>query len=544
MEHWEAYTGLGENNKGSHCHSRLQHQSSRSLAAHLTMSVTKFAKWFILAGIFPFLTIVVVIRTFTFQVRNDPVRKCKSSDADFIPLTEKRLENFRQALRCETVSRDFHDYNREELARLGKLILEAFPAVHSSPVVTQEFVANYSLLYTVQGTDQSLTPYLLASHLDVVPADPSQWEASPFAADIIDDFIYARGTIDDKHGVMATLEALEFLLSNGFQPRRSFYLAFGHDEEVSGLEGAHNIAQTLKGRGVETLEFVADEGMTVVNNVVPGVSKPVALIGTSEKGQVVLRLKVEGPTGHSSMPTQHNTIGILARAVHRLETNPHPSKFGYGPEKAMFEHLAADMQLGQRMVMSNLWLFGPVVNWVLSQKPATNAMLRTVTSTTKFNAGIKDNIIPPVAEAIVNHRIHPSQTVQEVIDYDRGIINDDRVKIEVKNFIDPHPLSPHGDKDFGYQVMKNSIRQVWADAVVAPGVLVGNTDTRHYLPFTHNVYRFSPTFMFPDDIARFHGINERISTKNYEQAINFYHHLILNADEAQLPPLHQHGDEL
>ncbi|KAL8595180.1 hypothetical protein ACOMHN_013853 [Nucella lapillus] len=508
------------------------------------MSLAKFAKWFFLAGLFPCLTVVVVIRTFTFQVRTDQVRKCKSSDADFIPLTEKRLENFRQALRYQTVSTDFGDYNREELGRLGKFIVEAFPTIQSSPVVSQEFVANYSLLYTVRGHDASLTPYLLASHLDVVPADPSQWEAPPFAADIIDDFIYARGTIDDKHGVMAILEALEFLLSSGFRPRRSFYLAFGHDEEVSGMDGARIIAQTLKGRGVDRLEFVVDEGLTIINEVVPGVSKPVALIGTTEKGQVVLRLKVEGQTGHSSMPTADNAISILARAVHRLETNPHPSMFGYGPEKAMFEHLAADMKLGQRMVMSNLWLFGPVVNWVLSKKPATNAMVRTVTSITRFNAGIKDNVIPPVAEAIVNHRIHPAQTVEEVIDYDRYIINDDRVKIEVKNSIDPHPLSPYGDDDFGYQVMKNSIRQVWTDAVVAPGVLVGNTDTCHYLSLTGNVYRFSPTFMFPDDIPRFHGVNERISTRNYEQAINFFHHLILNADDAALPPLHQHGEEL
>ncbi|XP_076447510.1 N-fatty-acyl-amino acid synthase/hydrolase PM20D1.2-like isoform X2 [Babylonia areolata] len=394
------------------------------------------------------------------------------------------------------------------------------------------------------GSDRSLTPYLLASHLDVVPADGAQWDAPPFSADLIDDFIYARGTIDDKHGVMGILEALEFLLSNGFQPRRSFYIAFGHDEEVSGIEGAQSIAATLKARGVDRLHFVSDEGLTIVNNMIPGISKPVAIIGTAEKGQAVLRLKVEGQTGHSSMPTAENTISILAEAVHRLHTNRHPSMFGYGPERAMLEHLAPEMQFGHRLVMSNMWLFSPLVSWLLSQKPASNAQVRTVTSVTKFNAGVKDNVIPSVAEAIINHRIHPAQSVQEVIDYDRYIIGDDRVKIELKGSIEPHPQAPHGDHDFGYQVVKNSIRQVFTDAVVVPGVLVGNTDTRHYLCFTHNVYRFSPTFMFPDDIPRFHGVNERISKKNYEQVINFYHHLILNADDPQLPPLHQHSDEL
>ena len=78
----------------------------------------------------------------------------------------------------------------------------AYPAVHSSPLVRQEFVANLSLLYSVRGSNPGLTPYLLASHLDVVPADPAQWDAPPFSAQLIDGFIYARGTIDDKHGVM------------------------------------------------------------------------------------------------------------------------------------------------------------------------------------------------------------------------------------------------------------------------------------------------------------------------------------------------------
>lgn len=74
--------------------------------------------------------------------------------------------------------------------------------------------------------------------------------------------------------------------------------------------------------------------------------------------------------------------------------------------------------------------------------------------------------------------------------------------------------------------------------------MIANTDTRHYTSLTPNIYRYSPTFMYPDDLKRFHGDNERLSVKNYEQAINFYYHLILNADKESLDPLHQHGEEL
>lgn len=76
------------------------------------------------------------------------------------------------------------------------------------------------------------------------------------------------------------------------------------------------------------------------------------------------------------------------------------------------------------------------------------------------------------------------------------------------------------------------------------GVMIGNTDTVHYIRFAKNIYRFSPTFMFPEDMKRFHGNNERISVQNYEQVINFYYHLLVNADEGTLPPFHKHNDEL
>lgn len=227
-----------------------------------------------------------------------------------------------------------------------------------------------------------------------------------------------------------------------------------------------------------------------------------------------------------------------------MEENPHPSRFGYGPEKDTFQHIAPWMKLPYRIVMSNLWCFGPLVSWFLSRKPSTNAITRTVTSVTLIQGGVKVNIIPPEATAYVNHRIHPSQSVQEIIDYDRQIINDERVQIRASYSMEPHPLSPYGDEDFGYQTIKNSIRQVWKEAVVAPGVMIGNTDSRHYIRFTTNIYRFSPTFMFPDDVKRFHGNNERMSVKNYEQVVNFYYHVMMNADQEKLPPFHQHSSEL
>ena len=196
----------------------------------------------------------------------------------------------------------------------------------------------------------------------------------------------------------------------------------------------------------------------------------------------------------------------------------------------------------ETMKLWNIWLFKPVLSWFLARKPTTAAMIRTVTSVTMFNAGVKHNVIPPYAEAVVNHRIHPSQTVEEVLAYDRSLIGDSRVNMEIISSMEPHPTAGYGEGHFGYQVMKTSIGQIWPEALVVPGIMVGNTDTRFYLNFTCNVYRFAPTHMFPGDPERFHGINERISEVNYEQVINFFYHLIRNCDQAKVSSTHKHHD--
>ncbi|XP_052781176.1 N-fatty-acyl-amino acid synthase/hydrolase PM20D1.2-like isoform X3 [Mya arenaria] len=465
-----------------------------------------FAKKFLFTISFVFLSLVaiVLIRTFTLNVRNIDVSECTSSDADFIEvgIHSDALKRFREALRIKTVAREPHDYNSAELLQLVDYIIAAYPTVHESPLVQYEVVANLSLLYTVKGEDPTLTPYLLMAHLDVVPAEPEKWEADPFSADIIGDFVYARGTIDFKHGVMGILEALNYYVSLGRAPERGFYVAFGHDEEVTGLDGAKAISEVLWKRGVRKFEFIVDEGLTVTNQIIPGMTSQTAL----------------------------------------LERNPLPSMLGYGPERETFEHLAPYMQFPYKVVMCNLWLFKPVISWVMSRKPATNAIIRTVTAVTMFNAGIKINVNAPEATAYVNHRIHPAQSIQEVVDYDRGIINDERVQIKVIASMDPHPIALSGEEDFGYQTVKNSIRQIWNNTYVAPGTMIGNTDTKHYLRMTHNVYRFSPTVMYPPDVKRFHGDNERISIKNYEQAVNFYYHLMVNANKAVVEPSHIHGE--
>ncbi|XP_013395970.1 N-fatty-acyl-amino acid synthase/hydrolase PM20D1 [Lingula anatina] len=481
------------------------------------------------------LFLVCLIRALTFEIREIDYKPCKVTDEDYIRADGDVVDRFVHSLRFKTVSTSKHDYNRDELLKFQLFLKREFPTIHNSPLVHHQVVNGYSLLYELPGTNPELKPYLLAAHLDVVPASDEGWEHPPFDGVITEDgHLYGRGTLDNKDGVLGILEALEFHLKRGFKPKRTLFVALGHDEEVGGYDGHAQIGKILQDRGIR-LEFMVDEGMPVLDVGLPMIDKPVAVIGAAEKGYVTLEFKVEVPGGHSSMPPPETSIGILSKALarghfglsyfsSRLESSPHPSFFGYGPEAASMEHVAPHMSFFGKFLMSNLWLLGPYVSRLLSSNPATNGQVRTTTAITVFNAGIKDNVLPPVATVYVNHRIHPAQSIQDVIDYDRAVVNDDRVHIKqlhLEDAIEPSPVSP-------------------------TGIMVANTDTRHYryLNLTDSIYRFLPAVMGPEEPKRIHGYNERIALQNFEQIINFFYHLILNADQEKLQVLHSHTEEL
>uniref|UniRef100_A0A8C7KTJ4 Peptidase M20 domain containing 1 n=1 Tax=Oncorhynchus kisutch TaxID=8019 RepID=A0A8C7KTJ4_ONCKI len=452
-----------------------------------------------------------------------------------------RLFLYAEAIQIPTVSTSKTQLNITALGEFDSLLRRVFPTVFSSHLVQHEVVANYSHLFWVPGSDLALVPYMLLAHIDVVPADENDgWEVSPFSAKEIDGFIYGRGTIDNKQSVMGILQALEYLLIRGYSPQRGFFIGLGHDEEVGGLQGAMNIVKVLKRKGVQ-LAFILDEGLAVLDGVISGLQGPAALIGISEKGQATVKLSVFKAPGHSSMPPRESSIGILAGAVKRLEDNPMPILFGEGPERRTFEHLFG---LPIKFVMSNMWLFSPLIGRVMERSPDTNAFLRTTTAVTMFNSGVKVNVLPSLAEAYVNLRIHPAQTVEEVLEFIQSTVGDERVKMELVNGFDPLPVSSYDETSFGFQTIKKTLLDQFPQVTVAPGVCIGNTDSRHYTDLAKDIYRFAPTWIRPGDTQRFHGINERISKKNYEELVVFYFNLIQNCDIKELPSPHSAGHEL
>ncbi|XP_064129365.1 N-fatty-acyl-amino acid synthase/hydrolase PM20D1 [Loxodonta africana] len=449
-------------------------------------------------------------------------------------------EALKGAIQIPTVSFTSEDYNTTALAEFGEYIYKVFPTVFSTSFIQHEVVGGYSHLFTVQGSDPSLQPYLLLAHIDVVPAPAEGWKVPPFSGLEHDGFIWGRGTLDNKNSVMAILQALELLLIRDYIPQRPFFIALGHDEEVSGKNGARKISTLLQARGVQ-LAFVVDEGSFILDGFIPNVKKPFAQIAVAEKGSINLMLQVNVTPGHSSAPQKETSIGILAAAVSRLEQTPLPNMFGDGPLKTTLELLANEFSFPTNIILSNLWLFWPFVRRFLERNHITNALVRTTTALTMFNAGIKVNVIPSVAQAVVNFRIHPAQTVQEVLELVKNIVADDRVQLHVLSAFDPEPVSPSDNQALGYQLLRHTIHSVFPEvSIVAPGTCIGNTDSRHYKNLSNGIYRFNPFYLRPQDFTGIHGLNEKISVQAYETHVKFIFELIQNADTVRVSVPHVH----
>lgn len=398
-----------------------------------------------------------------------------------------------------------------------------YPEVHQG--LSREILGNRTVLYKWAGKDSAAKPAMLAAHYDVVPVIPGTegaWKHPPFAGDIAEGYVWGRGTLDDKGAVITILEAVTYLLKQGYKPQQTIYLSFDHREELVDDTGAAAVVAHLKAQNIR-LAWSLDEGSFVLDGIVPGLAQPVASINVTEKGYLTLNLTAHAAGGHSSMPPRETAVGILARAIVALEQAPLPGGLD-GVSGEMFSGLARHMSFGKRVLFANQWLFGALIERELAKSPASNAMLRTTTAPTMLSGSVKENVLPIEATATVNFRLHPRDTPERVIDYVKNTIADDRVSIRMLLGYGASRVAAVDSPAF--RAMANAVRQVYGDAVVAPGITIAGTDSRYYETVADNAYRFNPMMISAQDLAGFHGTNERLSLENLVRATRFYIELI------------------
>tara|TARA_R110002110_G_scaffold405241_1_gene624267 strand:- start:103383 stop:104759 length:1377 start_codon:yes stop_codon:yes gene_type:complete len=422
-----------------------------------------------------------------------------------------------QAVRIKTISyQDASQIDYAEFDRFHQFLRASYPQVFAQ--LSVEVVSDYSLLLQWQGSDPDLPPVLFTAHMDVVPIEPgteADWQHPPFAGMIENGRIFGRGTLDDKQGLLGWLEAAEELLREGYVPRRSMVMAFGHDEEISGRHGAVSLAQRMRELGLHFDWMVDEGGMLLTGNpLLP--DHTLAMVNIAEKGYLTLTLTVTGDGGHSSNPPRVSTIGRLSNALARIEGEPFAPRLE-GPVVAMLEAMAPHVGQPERFVFSNLWLTGGMVANRMADDRLTQPFVRTTTALTMFNAGVKENVVPQRAQARVNFRLLPGDTPQQVVESIEALVDDPLVEISYDQWGDMPPVARIDSH--GFKTIEAAIAAVYPDAVVTPSLLTATTDTRHYIDLVDDQYRFHGVVMDSSQAKSIHGTDEYIEVQSYLNSI-------------------------
>ena len=430
-------------------------------------------------------------------------------------------------IQCPSVSLDSRDSSSSAgdssssaFACVHDALFEKFPTAHAVLALTK--VAKHSLLYEWKGSDSTLEPLLLVAHVDVVPVSAEQktmWSHEPFGGEIVDNRVWGRGALDVKDRVVAQLAAVEALVARGVrQPKRTVYLAYGHDEEVMGYRGAGAIAKELKRRGVARLACVVDEGGAVVKGALPGLAKHMeyAAVGTSEKGYLNVRLRSTMAGGHAAWPpAQGSPVTAIGRALAAIHENPLPLRLT-PPVVAMLERAVPFVSEPLRTIFANTHVFGPIVTRVFSGKsPKTAAMVRTTIAATKVLGGDKSNVVPAAAEAWLNVRVLPGEKARDAVSAIRDRVAHlgvevDAIEDDEHHVFDPAPISPYGSDVPAWVALERAFHRTYGrDVIMAPMVMMGGTDSKHYVTMTDTVYRMGPR-LTDAEISSVHGADESI----------------------------------
>lgn len=474
---------------------------------------------------------IILFRTFTY---GGPPEGGEKIDLPEVPTfsVEAAAEHISQAIKFKTITFKGGDPVSVEAAQpwleLHNWLAGAYPRVHATMELTK--VADYSLLYKWQGSDTDLDPIILMAHQDVVPVNIGtleDWTGKPFSGDIIDGYIYGRGALDDKGSLVTIMEAGEALIASGFIPERTVYFMFGHDEEVAGI-GAKSMVDVLHARSVRA-ELVLDEGFFVIKDS-PLTGKPFGFVGVSEKGYVSLELTATGAGGHSSNPPRNSANVRLARAILALEDNQMKADFSKPPVANLFRAAADDMGFTGRMALANLWLFRGLVEKRLAG--AGDAMIRTTTAPTILEGAIKENVLPQRARAVVNFRLHPNDTLDDLMTHVEKVTKDiDGLEIGIVRggiASEASPMSPTDNR--AYSVLASVAGEVGGGVPTGPALVLGGTDARFAYKISDNVYRFYPSAVTLEELTGFHGTNERLSVENAGRMVKGYMQLILAMD--------------
>lgn len=467
----------------------------------------------------------------------------------------------------------------QNMSKFRKYLEGTFPLVHRH--LDLELVNKHGLIYTWKGGNQLLKPSLLLAHQDVVPVPEDtvpEWDHPPFSGFFDGKYVWGRGAIDCKTTLIASMSAVESLLRFDYTPQRTLVLAFGFDEEISGLQGAKKIAENLVKRyGTSGIALLVDEGPGIVHH--KELSTTYAVPGLAEKGLFNANISVHMESGHSALSADFddNSIAVTAAVIQRFQENPM-----HGQVQANDPLLQAIFCLGQHAGLNPQWvkyieridqnetIINDLLPFVTRMMPHLKPLVDNTQSLTMIHGGNKINVLPERTVLSINHRLHLGTSVEQAKNHLEQIIkaqiadvnaakdepkftfrgwSDPEVTDSIKLTAFPGALEPSPVTSFSvngttpYGVLQGTIRSVYGDSnltLVAPISMPANTDSRHYWDLTQHIFRFSPGHDMTDPTdnqiySNAHNKNERANIIGHVNGVKWYSSFIRNMDEADLP---------
>lgn len=352
-------------------------------------------------------------------------------------------------------------------------------------------------------------PVILMHHMDVVPADKTEWSFEPFSGEVKDGFILGRGALDTKGLGIMELIAFLAIKRDGITPNRDIIFLAAADEEMAGSLG---VGYLLKKHPDDfKAGLVINEGGFAIEGLLP--ENPLHLISTAEKGVCWLELSARGTPGHASTPHSDNALEKLNRALTRLLDTETP--FEVKPNVAKyFEGLAQGWPFLKPYVEdpSPEKLIETLRGAGILENPIFSAQLKNTVCLTVMNSGDKTNIIPSSAKAHLDCRILPGVKLDEFVDTIKERLGDDS-DIEIK-FLDSSTANISPDDTDDYRTIEGVIKKHWPNGVVTPYMLTGGSDSRFFRNRGVNSYGILPGLFQLSDIDTIHGIDEKISVDN------------------------------
>ncbi len=470
------------------------------------------------------LVAILLLNTIKAKPKEAAPQKAEPLNLD----AEKLAEHLSGAIQIKTVSSaTMEGVDQDAFFGFHTYLEKTYPKLHST--LTKETVNTYSLLYTWKAKKPDKKPLLIMAHMDVVPVEPKtlgDWTYPPFSGEIADGYIWGRGTLDMKGQLISVCEAVEYAIENGFEPKRDIYLAFGHDEENSGLLGGKQVAELVKSRGIVP-ELVVDEGGAVVDGKMLGLNGMLGLIGIAEKGYADITIEATAKGGHASQPPKDTAVSEIAEAILLLRKHQLKRTMNV-PLKGFLKALSPSMPFGLKIVICNLWLFKGLLLKVLGKGNTSNALTRTTFAPTQLTGSPASNVLAQSATATINFRISPDDSVDKLISHIEKVLK--KTDVKIVNVMAHNPTQPSDITSDAYALVRDTVKQVMPDLMVAPYLMVAATDSRQYAGIAENIFQFCPYRSMAEDLGTIHATNERMKKECLAEGVEFFIRLLNNCN--------------